>query len=184
MSRVTATDGDTRVNLLEQHNPPQREAVLATEDPLLVLAGAGSGKTRTIIYRVAHLLAEHRIPPYRLLAVTFTNKAAGEMRARLDALVGPDITQDLWVGTFHATCARLLRRYYDEVGLGPRFVIYDGEPRIGLTFDTRDLLDRQALVSSGSIGLNKEFDFFLSETIIDLEETKTVRVSSKTARNE
>jgi DNA helicase-2/ATP-dependent DNA helicase PcrA len=106
-------------------NEPQADAVATTEGPLLVFAGAGSGKTRVITYRVAHLIATHRVPPYRILAVTFTNKAAGEMRARLDRLVGPEITRDIWVGTFHATCARLLRRYGRAAGLEPNFLIYD-----------------------------------------------------------
>jgi DNA helicase-2/ATP-dependent DNA helicase PcrA len=106
-------------------NEPQADAVARTEGPLLVFAGAGSGKTRVITYRVAHLIATHRVPPYRILAVTFTNKAAGEMRARLDRLVGPEITRDIWVGTFHATCARLLRRYGRAAGLEPNFLIYD-----------------------------------------------------------
>jgi len=106
-------------------NDPQARAVAKTEGPLLVFAGAGSGKTRVITYRVAHLVATHRVPPYRILAVTFTNKAAGEMRARLDRLVGPEVTRDLWVGTFHATCARLLRRYHDAAGLRRDFLIYD-----------------------------------------------------------
>ncbi|HQP33786.1 MAG TPA: UvrD-helicase domain-containing protein [Polyangiaceae bacterium] len=106
-------------------NEPQTEAVLHAQGPLLVLAGAGSGKTRVITYRVANLLAEHGVPPYRLLAVTFTNKAAAEMRQRLDRLVGPEVVRDLWVGTFHATCARLLRRYHAAVGLSRDFVIYD-----------------------------------------------------------
>jgi DNA helicase-2/ATP-dependent DNA helicase PcrA len=106
-------------------NPPQMEAALHADGPLLVFAGAGSGKTRTIIYRIANLLAEHRVAPYRILAVTFTNKAAGEMRARLERLVGADLARDLWAGTFHAVCSRLLRRYHDEVGLSQKFVIYD-----------------------------------------------------------
>jgi DNA helicase II / ATP-dependent DNA helicase PcrA len=106
-------------------NQPQMDAVLHADGPLLVFAGAGSGKTRTIIYRIANLLAEHRIPPYRILAVTFTNKAAGEMRSRLDRLVGEDLARDLWAGTFHSVCSRLLRRYHDEVGLSQKFVIYD-----------------------------------------------------------
>src|SRR5437660_10077633 len=93
-------------------NEPQADAVAHINGPLLVFAGAGSGKTRVITYRVAHLVATHRVPPYRILAVTFTNKAAGEMRARLGRLVGAEVTRDLWVGTFHATCARLLRRYH------------------------------------------------------------------------
>jgi DNA helicase-2/ATP-dependent DNA helicase PcrA len=106
-------------------NEPQTEAVLHVHGPLLVFAGAGSGKTRTIVYRIANLIAEHRVPPYRILAVTFTNKAAGEMRDRLEQLVGGEIAKDLWVGTFHSVCARLLRRYHDQAGLVRQFVIYD-----------------------------------------------------------
>ncbi len=106
-------------------NEPQAEAVAKVDGPLLVFAGAGSGKTRVITYRVANLLAEHRVPPYRILAVTFTNKAAGEMRSRLEELAGPEVTRDLWVGTFHSTCARLLRRYHAEVDLKREYVIYD-----------------------------------------------------------
>jgi DNA helicase-2/ATP-dependent DNA helicase PcrA len=106
-------------------NDEQRRAVLHASGPLLVFAGAGSGKTRVITYRVGNLLAAHGVPPYRILAVTFTNKAAGEMRDRLNAIAGEALTRDLWVGTYHATCARLLRRYHAEVGLEKGFVIYD-----------------------------------------------------------
>lgn len=106
-------------------NAPQEQAVVHAEGPLLIFAGAGSGKTRVITYRVANLIATHGVPPYRILAVTFTNKAAGEMRSRLTALAGETIARDLWVGTFHSVCARLLRRYHAEVGLERRFVIYD-----------------------------------------------------------
>ena len=106
-------------------NEPQAEAVLHVEGPLLVFAGAGSGKTRVITYRIANLVATHGVPPYRILAVTFTNKAAGEMRERLRHLLGEGVARDLWVGTFHATCAKLLRRHHEAVGLGRDFVIYD-----------------------------------------------------------
>src|SRR5690606_1477906 len=106
-------------------NDPQRSAVLHQAGPLLIFAGAGSGKTRTITYRIAHLLATDRVAPYRILAVTFTNKAAGEMRHRLEQLTGPEIARDLWVGTFHGICAKLLRRYSEEAGLDRNFVIYD-----------------------------------------------------------
>ncbi|MDX2052869.1 MAG: UvrD-helicase domain-containing protein [Polyangiaceae bacterium] len=106
-------------------NDPQKQAVLHGHGPLIIFAGAGSGKTRTLIYRIANLLSTHRVPPYRILAVTFTNKAAGEMRARLDSLAGPEITRDLWIGTFHSVCAKLLRRYADQVGLTRDYVIYD-----------------------------------------------------------
>ena len=106
-------------------NEPQQQAVMHTDGPLLVFAGAGSGKTRAITYRVANLLATRHVPPFRILAVTFTNKAAGEMRERLAGLAGEAVVRDLWVGTFHSVCARLLRRYHDSVGLGRDFVIYD-----------------------------------------------------------
>lgn len=106
-------------------NAPQAEAVARVEGPLLVFAGAGSGKTRVITFRVASLVSTHRVPPYRILCVTFTNKAAREMRDRLEQLVGPEIAGDIAIGTFHATCARLLRRYADDVGLSKNFVIYD-----------------------------------------------------------
>ncbi len=109
---------------MSELNEPQMQAVTHTEGPLLVFAGAGSGKTRTIIYRIANLLAQ-RVAPYRILAVTFTNKAAGEMKSRLSALAGPEVTRDLWIGTFHSVCAKLLRRYAEEVGLKKNFIIYD-----------------------------------------------------------
>lgn len=106
-------------------NEPQRKAAQFAHGPLLVFAGAGSGKTRTLTFRVANLVENHRVPPYRILAVTFTNKAAAEMRERLTALVGEGIARDLWIGTFHGTAAKLLRRYHQEVGLAPGFSIYD-----------------------------------------------------------
>ena len=106
-------------------NDPQAEAVAHVRGPLLVFAGAGSGKTRVITYRIANLVACARVPPYRILAVTFTNKAAGEMRARCSKLLGDDIARDLWVGTFHATCAKLLRVHGHAAGLERNFVIYD-----------------------------------------------------------
>jgi DNA helicase-2/ATP-dependent DNA helicase PcrA len=110
---------------LDALNEPQAEAVEHVNGPLLVFAGAGSGKTRVITYRIANLVACARVPPYRILAVTFTNKAAGEMRARLEKLLSPEIARDLWAGTFHATCAKLLRRHGAAVGLTRDFVIYD-----------------------------------------------------------
>ena len=116
-------------------NAPQAEAVAHVKGPLLVFAGAGSGKTRVITYRVANLVACERVPPYRILAVTFTNKAAGEMKSRLQNLLGEEVARDLWVGTFHATCARLLRRYGRAVDLPKDFLIYD-------TQDQKQLMTR------------------------------------------
>jgi DNA helicase-2/ATP-dependent DNA helicase PcrA len=109
----------------DELNEPQATAVAHTRGPLLVFAGAGSGKTRVITYRIANLVACERVPPWRVLAVTFTNKAAGEMRARLEKLCGREVARALWVGTFHATCARLLRAHGEAIGVRPNFVIYD-----------------------------------------------------------
>src|SRR5579872_5863213 len=106
-------------------NEPQAAAAAHTRGPLLVFAGAGSGKTRVITYRIANLIACQNVPPWRILAVTFTNKAAGEMRSRLETLCGGDLSRALWVGTFHATCAKLLRAHGAAVGIAPNFVIYD-----------------------------------------------------------
>ena len=112
-------------------NPRQREAVVHEGGPLVVFAGAGSGKTRVITYRVAHLIAEHGLAPWRILAVTFTNKAAGEMRERLLGLLGDDGAA-VRVGTFHATCARLLRRHGERLGLSKDFTIYDDQDQLAL----------------------------------------------------
>jgi len=109
---------------LSTMNDPQVEATLHERGPLVVFAGAGSGKTRVIVHRIAHLVLDHGVPPWRILAVTFTNKAAGEMKERLDRLV-PGASRDLAVGTFHSTCARLLRKYSKELGLSRDFAIYD-----------------------------------------------------------
>jgi DNA helicase-2/ATP-dependent DNA helicase PcrA len=106
-------------------NDAQAAAVAHARGPLLVFAGAGSGKTRVITYRIANLIACERVPPWRILAVTFTNKAAAEMRSRLERLCGPDLARSLWVGTFHAICAKLLRVHGAAVGVQPNFVIYD-----------------------------------------------------------
>ncbi|CAI7989601.1 ATP-dependent DNA helicase PcrA, partial [Geodia barretti] len=106
-------------------NDVQREAVQHTEGPLLILSGAGSGKTRVITHRIAYLIEHHDVSPYRILAVTFTNKAAKEMKLRLDALVEGSVSRDLWVSTFHATCARILRRDIEKLGANAGFTIFD-----------------------------------------------------------
>src|ERR1051326_426289 len=114
---------------LLQLNEQQREAVLHTQGALLILAGAGSGKTRVIAHRIAYLVSEGRCDPDRLLAVTFTNKAAEEMRTRVEALLGVDCRR-MWISTFHALCARLLRREAPHIGLSRDFVIYDSTDQL------------------------------------------------------
>jgi DNA helicase II / ATP-dependent DNA helicase PcrA len=118
-------------DLLDGLNDPQREAVLHGEGPLLVLAGAGSGKTRVIVSRIARLVLEERVLPWHILAVTFTNKAAGEMKSRLSDLLGL-AAQELWVQTFHAFGARFLRREAARAGLPPAFAIYDTDDQLRL----------------------------------------------------
>src|SRR5882762_890692 len=111
------------MQFLETLNPEQREAVLHLNGPLLILAGAGSGKTRVITSRIAYMVGDGHAKPNEVLAVTFTNKAAEEMRARVESLLGSDVT-GMWVSTFHALCARLLRREAPAIGLSRDFVIY------------------------------------------------------------
>jgi DNA helicase II / ATP-dependent DNA helicase PcrA len=118
--------------LLDDLNPAQREAVVAGDGPLLVLAGAGSGKTRVIAYRIAWLLAHRRLAPRDLLAVTFTNKAAGEMARRVEELLAPAGIAPPLIGTFHSVCVRILRRHGSSVGLPPSFTIYDEDDRLAL----------------------------------------------------
>jgi ATP-dependent DNA helicase UvrD/PcrA len=122
-------------------NPAQREAVLATEGPLLVVAGAGSGKTRVLTYRVAHLLNACGVKPNEILAITFTNKAAGEMRERLEDLLGP-VARAIWILTFHAACGRILRREAPRLGYRSNFTIYDQADQIRLTKACLEELER------------------------------------------
>jgi DNA helicase-2/ATP-dependent DNA helicase PcrA len=112
------------LDLFQDLNPPQREAVTHTEGPLLVLAGAGSGKTRVLAHRIAYLFRVTGVHPYRILAVTFTNKAAGEMADRVKGLVG-DLIAGIWMGTFHSVCVRILRVEGRMLGISPNFTIYD-----------------------------------------------------------
>lgn len=117
--------------LLDSLNDEQRAAVQHHQGPALVIAGAGSGKTRTVVHRIAYLLAEQGIYPQEILAVTFTNKAAGELKERVEELIGP-AGRELWVSTFHSACLRILRRYGELIGLEPGFAIYDDSDQLEL----------------------------------------------------
>ena len=132
---------DSEVALENLLNDRQLEAVRHGDGPLLVLAGAGSGKTRVLTYRIASLIRDRGVPPSGILAVTFTNKAAGEMRERLSGLLGPQTSRGLWIGTFHGTCSRMLRISGSAAGVDPRFVIYDGDDQRTLMRETLRALD-------------------------------------------
>jgi DNA helicase-2/ATP-dependent DNA helicase PcrA len=122
-------------------NPAQREAVLTTEGPLLVIAGAGSGKTRVLTYRVAHLLGAVGVKPNEILAITFTNKAAGEMKERVERAVGP-VARAIWIMTFHSACGRILRREAERLGYRSNFTIYDQADQVRLVKACLEELDR------------------------------------------
>ena len=152
------------MSILDALNPAQRRAAEAASGPLLILAGAGSGKTRVLTHRIAFLIKEVGVPPWRILAATFTNKAAGEMRERIEQLVGSE-ANELWIGTFHSICARILRRQAESFGLDPNFSIYDEDDRRATIrrvldahqIDERDLAPR-AVVSQISRAKNAMLD--------------------------
>ncbi|MFJ8237665.1 DNA helicase PcrA [Ureibacillus sp. NPDC094379] len=119
-------------NLLNGMNPQQAEAVKTTEGPLLIMAGAGSGKTRVLTHRIAYLVVEKEVYPSKILAITFTNKAAREMRERIDGLLGNGTTQSMWVSTFHSMCVRILRRNIDRIGISKNFSILDSADQLSV----------------------------------------------------
>jgi len=127
------------VSIYDTLNREQQEAVFHTEGPVLILAGAGSGKTRVLTHRIAYLIDEKGVNPWNILAITFTNKAAGEMRERVDKIVGFG-SESIWVSTFHSTCVRILRRYIDRLGYDTRFTIYDTDDQKTLMKDVCKLL--------------------------------------------
>ena len=145
------------MNKYDTLNEAQREAVYTTEGPLLCLAGAGSGKTRMITHRIAYLIEECQVDPWNIMAITFTNKAAGEMRERVDQLVGMG-SESIWVTTFHSSCVRILRRYIDRLGYDNRFTIYDTDDSMSvmkdicksLQIDTKMLKERAILSAISS----------------------------------
>lgn len=145
------------MSIYDTLNEQQREAVFHTEGPLLILAGAGSGKTRVLTHRIAYLIEEQHVNPWNILAITFTNKAAGEMRERVDQLVGFG-ADSVWVSTFHSLCVRILRRYIDRIGYGTSFTIYDSDDQKSLmkevcrklNIDTKIYKERSLLAAISS----------------------------------
>ena len=164
------------MSIYETLNPMQQEAVYHTEGPLLILAGAGSGKTRVLTHRIAYLIDEKGVNPWNILAITFTNKAAGEMRERVDDIVGFG-SEQIWVSTFHSACVRILRRFADFLGYERNFVIYDTDDSKSvikeickrLNIDTKIHKERALLsaisaaknemISASEYGLNAAGDF-------------------------
>ncbi len=143
------------MSIYDSLNPMQKEAVFATEGPVLILAGAGSGKTRVLTHRIAYLIDEKNVNPYNILAITFTNKAAGEMRERVDNLLGGMDAAQVWVSTFHSMCVRILRRHIDQIGYDTNFTIYDSDDSKSvvksamkrLEIDPKSLSERTALAA-------------------------------------
>ena len=129
------------MNDYESLNEPQREGVFTTEGPVLLLAGAGSGKTRVITYRIAHLIKDENVQPWNILAITFTNKAAGEMKERIEGILGQD-SLGIWVSTFHSLCVRILRKFAPRLGYDENFTIYDADDQKTLM---RNLIKRNEL---------------------------------------
>lgn len=145
------------MSIYDSLNEQQREAVYHTDGPLLILAGAGSGKTRVLTHRIAYLMEEKKVNPWNILAITFTNKAAGEMRERVDKLVGSG-SESIWVSTFHSTCVRILRRHIDRLGYDNHFTIYDSDDQKtlmkeickSLNIDTKVYKERALLAAISS----------------------------------
>ena len=159
------------MSIYDTLNPMQKEAVFQTEGPLLILAGAGSGKTRVLTHRVAYLIDEKQVNPWNILAITFTNKAAGEMRERVDQLVGFG-AESIWVSTFHSTCVRILRRHIECLGYTTNFSIYDSDDQKtlmkqvfkSLDVDTKQFKERavMSVISSAKDKLIMPEEFMLN----------------------
>ena len=148
------------MSIYDTLNEEQKKAVFQTEGPVLILAGAGSGKTRVLTHRIAYMIEENGVNPWNILAITFTNKAAGEMRERVDKIVGFG-AESIWVSTFHSTCVRILRRYAEKIGYDNHFVIYDTDDQKGIireickkfNIDTKKIKERSIM---GAISAAKD----------------------------
>ena len=171
-------------SILDRLNPQQQEAVLQTEGPVLILAGAGSGKTRVLTHRIAYLIEEKEVNPWNIMAITFTNKAAGEMRERVDKIVGYG-SESVWVSTFHSSCVRILRRHIDRIGYAGNFTIYDADDQKSvmkdicrrLQIDTKVYKER-ALLNAISRAKDELIgpDQFLRECGVDVHQQRIAKV--------
>ena len=185
------------MSIYDTLNNEQREAVFCTEGPLLMLAGAGSGKTRSLTHRIAYLIEEKGVAPWNILAITFTNKAAQEMRERVDALVGYG-SEDIWISTFHATCSRILRRHIDLLGYDRNFTIYDASDQKSLMkevlkemkIDTKQFPERSVMseISSAKNEYKSPLDYrneygsnFRNQMIADIYERYQKRLKENNA---
>lgn len=185
------------MSIYDTLNNEQREAVFCTEGPLLMLAGAGSGKTRSLTHRIAYLIEEKGVAPWNILAITFTNKAAQEMRERVDALVGYG-SEDIWISTFHATCSRILRRHIDLLGYDRNFTIYDASDQKSLMkevlkemkIDTKQFPERSVMseISSAKNEYKSPLDYrneygsnFRNQKIADIYERYQKRLKENNA---
>lgn len=168
------------MSIYDTLNEQQKQGVFTTDGPVLLLAGAGSGKTRVLTHRIAYLIDEMGVQPYNIMAITFTNKAAGEMRERVDSIIGHGSSQ-IWVSTFHATCVRILRRYIDRIGFDNNFTIYDTDDQKTvmrdickrLQIDTKMLKERTIMgaISSAKDELISPVDYHL-QAMGDYNKTK------------
>ena len=185
------------MSIYDTLNNEQREAVFCTEGPLLMLAGAGSGKTRSLTHRIAYLIEEKGVAPWNILAITFTNKAAQEMRERVDTLVGYG-SEDIWISTFHATCSRILRRHIDLLGYDRNFTIYDASDQKSLMkevlkemkIDTKQFPERSVMseISSAKNEYKSPLDYrneygsnFRNQRIADIYEHYQKRLKENNA---
>ena len=172
------------MSIYDTLNEQQKQGVFAVDGPVLLLAGAGSGKTRVLTHRIAYLIDEIGVQPYNIMAITFTNKAAGEMRERVDSIIGHGSSQ-VWVSTFHSTCVRFLHRYIDRIGFDNHFTIYDTDDQKTimkdvckrLQIDTKMLKERTILnaISSAKDELVSPEDYRL-QAMGDFHKEKIAQV--------
>ena len=171
--------------LIDELNDKQKEAVLQTEGPCLVIAGAGSGKTKVLTHKIAYLMEEKKVLPWNILAITFTNKAANEMKQRVENIVG-NAVKDMWIGTFHSICVRILRKFIDRIGFESSFIIFDTadqrtlikECLKSLGLDNDKLYTDRSVLSEISNGKNEMLDpqAYATKYVADYRKSKIAEI--------